>query len=208
MPETELPVATAAKAALRDAGHTLETDRRVGLHAALDDATDSRLVRIVAERALERSGFDLLWAMSDAPDPAALFAAADALDLQRLYGSGFEAILGIMRAAVEAREDQIRSVGYQVHHGDELYQQAFLMADGHGVDRIMADVCSDVHFACIKREVRTPAQVQAHLKGVRGFELAAMYYVLAGAGNGYALAYPQQFLGPIQRVFFPSWPRV
>lgn len=201
------PVALAAQEALRDAGTAIEQDRCMSLIRALDDATDSRLVRIVAERALDRSGFDVLFAMD--PDPAGLFVAADALDLAQLYGPNHDAIVGIMRAAVETDAAHIKAVGYQVGQSDARYAFSFELAESYGAARMLADACSDVHFACMKPEVTSAAAMQAHLRGVRGFELATMYYVLVGAGAARVDAQAwRPWLTPLQRVFFPSWPRV
>jgi hypothetical protein len=207
---TSHPLAAQVSEALLDAATTMQEDARVSGAHALDQATADRLVRIIADRRLERMGFDVLfWTEPDAASViAALQLAARPFELSDLYGPSAEAIVGILRACVESEADVIRSVGYQLTNDQTLYEQSYVMAYGQGVGRLMADVCSDVHFACAKDAVDTPAKVQSHLRGVRGFELAAMYYVLAGVGNGYALAYPDAFLGAVQRMFFPDWPRV
>lgn len=202
-------VATAAEQLIASASLHVRT---LNIPDALRLCATDALTRIVAERHLEVVGFDPWVAALTPHDPTEAGewmrrSATAGVDLTLLYGKNHAAILGVLRACVEADADMVRAVGYQLPaDSDDLYAHAFTLAATLNVDRMLADTCSDVHFAAHKdsRLIATPARVQAHLRGVRGFELAACYYILDGAGAGPEQDGMKDYLGPVLKTFFPQ----
>lgn len=180
---------------------------------ALAAAASDPLARIVAERALAAAGFDEVWYLTQAPTSQSAFdgmraVAYAGIDLTQHYGPNAAALMGILRAAIECSEHQVRSVGYQLRgFEDDIFGKAFTLADALGVGGMLAHVCSDVHFAADAGKgeaVTAPGARIVHLKGVRGFELAAAYYVLEGAGWTPTHAEMHDLLDPVLKTFFPG----
>lgn len=205
-------LAEAAQKLILDASELLLHEVARDIPAATAAASTDELARIVSERVLTQHGYDITAVLLDPPTPRQAYEslqaiASEGIDLEAIYGPNYAAILGILRAGVECSEGQVRTVAYQLRgFEDHMFGDVFVQADVLGVGGLLANVCSDIHFACDagKRDMTAAGARILHLKGVRGFELAGAYYVLQGAGWNPTLAEQQALLNPVLKAFFPE----
>lgn len=214
---TDHPRARITALTLQNVAEVLATSwtPEYGVVEVLHDITaHDTFTRIVCERHLQESGIDVFWndlVCSSAAQASASVAAVagGGVNLEALYGPSFEAILGIIQAAVFMDAGQVASVGYQMQgYGNGDYARCHVLAREHGGERTMDRVLSDVQVAAHKASVTTPASLQRHLKGVRALELTAAYYVLLGVHAVMDDEFVERLTRPIRNYLWPDAPRL
>jgi len=206
------PIILSAEKVIRRAADLLEGEgfsrkdgARFGVPEAIAEAAgDDVLARVVAERQLVTHGIDVWWSdllCVDGDDAAANLRARAVIDPAELYGPNHEAILGLLRACSIVTAAQLNGIGNLVHGTEwQEYARCVELAAAYDRQKLLIQVTEDVHFAT-SHYATTPAGVTHRLKGIRGFECVAAYYVL---NDVLSVEDGRLLCGPVSKILFAS----
>jgi hypothetical protein len=190
MTTTKHPTIEKAEAIIRRASELLEDkwhrstehDRGYGIGDALiEAASGDRVPLVVAERQLAHHELDVWWndlVCSDAVEAAEETAAVADIDPAHLYGSMWEANVGLLVLAGTVSKDQLNQLGNVLtREASDAFIDACQLAVSLDRDRQLRYLCEDVHYATA-HYATTPAGVRRRLRGIRALECVAAHHVL------------------------------